>query len=194
MDGLEDLYLLICDSIEEEPPITIREGGMIKAGYNEDIDNLRRAKTEGKNWLAELENAERERTGIKNLRVKYNKVFGYYLEVTKSYLNMVPEDYIRKQTLTNAERYTMPRLKELEDTILNAEDKLCTLEYDLFCEIRDRIAGEIERIQTTAKAVARLDVFCSFSLVAEQNHYVRPVLNEKGQINIKDGRHPVVEK
>ncbi|WP_321002061.1 DNA mismatch repair protein MutS [Eisenbergiella porci] len=194
MDGLEDLYLLICDSIEEEPPITIREGGMIKAGYNEDIDNLRRAKTEGKNWLAELENAERERTGIKNLRVKYNKVFGYYLEVTKSYLNMVPEDYIRKQTLTNAERYTMPRLKELEDTILNAEDKLCTLEYDLFCEIRDRIAGEIERIQTTAKAVARLDVFCCFSLVAEQNHYVRPVLNEKGQINIKDGRHPVVEK
>lgn len=194
MDGLEDLYLLICDSIEEEPPITIREGGMIKAGYNEDIDNLRRAKTEGKNWLAELENAERERTGIKNLRVKYNKVFGYYLEVTKSYLNMVPEDYIRKQTLTNAERYTLPRLKELEDTILNAEDKLCTLEYDLFCEIRDRIAGEIERIQTTAKAVARLDVFCSFSLVAEQNHYVRPVLNEKGQINIKDGRHPVVEK
>ena len=194
MDGLEDLCLLICDSIEEEPPITIREGGMIKAGYNEDIDNLRRAKTEGKNWLAELENAERERTGIKNLRVKYNKVFGYYLEVTKSYLNMVPEDYIRKQTLTNAERYTLPRLKELEDTILNAEDKLCTLEYDLFCEIRDRIAGEIERIQTTAKAVARLDVFCSFSLVAEQNHYVRPVLNEKGQINIKDGRHPVVEK
>ena len=194
MDGLEDLYLLICDSIDEEPPITIREGGMIKAGYNEDIDNLRRAKTEGKNWLAELENAERERTGIKNLRVKYNKVFGYYLEVTKSYLSMVPEDYIRKQTLTNAERYTMPRLKELEDTILNAEDKLCTLEYDLFCEIRDRIAGEIERIQTTAKAVARLDVFCSFSLVAEQNHYIRPVLNEKGQINIKDGRHPVVEK
>lgn len=194
MDGLEDLYLLICDSIEEEPPITIREGGMLKAGYNEDIDNLRRAKTEGKNWLAELENAERERTGIKNLRVKYNKVFGYYLEVTKSYLNMVPEDYIRKQTLTNAERYTMPRLKELEDTILNAEDKLCTLEYDLFCEIRDRIASEIERIQTTAKAVARLDVFCSFSLVAEQNHYVRPALNEKGQINIKDGRHPVVEK
>ena len=134
MDGLEDLYLLICDSIEEEPPITIREGGMIKAGYNEDIDNLRRAKTEGKNWLAELENAERERTGIKNLRVKYNKVFGYYLEVTKSYLNMVPEDYIRKQTLTNAERYTMPRLKELEDTILNAEDKLCT--WNMICSVK----------------------------------------------------------
>ena len=118
---------------------------MIREGYNEDIDTLRRAKTEGKNWLADLENTERERTGIKNLRVKYNKVFGYYLEVTKSYLNMVPEDYIRKQTLTNAERYTTPRLKELEDTILNAEDKLCTPEYDLFCEIRDQIAGEIER-------------------------------------------------
>lgn len=155
---------------------------------------MRRAKTEGKNWLADLENTERERTGIKNLRVKYNKVFGYYLEVTKSYLNMVPEDYVRKQTLTNAERYTTPRLKELEDTILNAEDKLCTLEYDLFCEIRDQIAGEIERIQTTAKAVARLDVFCSFSLVAEQNQYTRPKLNEKGLIHIKDGRHPVVEK
>lgn len=194
IDGLEDLYKLIGESIEEEPPITIREGGMIKEGYNEDIDTLRRAKTEGKTWLAELENTERERTGIKNLRVKYNKVFGYYLEVTKSYLGMVPDDYIRKQTLTNAERYTTPRLKELEDTILNAEDKLCTLEYDLFCEIRDKIAGEIERIQTTAKAVARLDVFCSFSLVAEQNQYTRPKLNEKGLIHIKDGRHPVVEK
>ena len=194
IDGLEDLFALIGESIEEEPPITIREGGMIREGYNEDIDTLRRAKTEGKNWLADLENTERERTGIKNLRVKYNKVFGYYLEVTKSYLNMVPEDYVRKQTLTNAERYTTPRLKELEDTILNAEDKLCTLEYDLFCEIRDKIAGEIERIQTTAKAVARLDVFCSFSLVAEQNQYTRPKLNEKGLIHIKDGRHPVVEK
>ena len=194
IDGLEDLFALIGESIEEEPPITIREGGMIREGYNEDIDTLRRAKTEGKNWLADLENTERERTGIKNLRVKYNKVFGYYLEVTKSYLNMVPEDYVRKQTLTNAERYTTPRLKELEDTILNAEDKLCTLEYDLFCEIRDQIAGEIERIQTTAKAVARLDVFCSFSLVAEQNQYTRPKLNEKGLIHIKDGRHPVVEK
>ena len=194
IDGLEDLFALIGESIEEEPPITIREGGMIREGYNEDIDTLRRAKTEGKNWLADLENTERERTGIKNLRVKYNKVFGYYLEVTKSYLNMVPEDYVRKQTLTNAERYTTPRLKELEDTILNAEDKLCTLEYDLFCEIRDQIAGEIERIQTTAKAVARLDVFCSFSLVAEQNQYTRHKLNEKGLIHIKDGRHPVVEK
>ena len=194
IDGLEDLCTLIRDSIEEEPPVSIREGGMIREGYNEDVDNLRRAKTEGKTWLAELENTERERTGIKNLKIKYNKVFGYYFEVTKSYLDLVPDDYTRKQTLTNAERFTMPRLKELEDTILNAEDKLCTLEYDLFCEIRDKIAGQVERIQTTAKAVARLDVFCSLSLVAEQNHYVRPSLNEKGLINIKDGRHPVVEK
>ena len=194
IDGLEDLCALIRDSIEEEPPVSIREGGMIREGYNEDVDNLRRAKTEGKTWLAELENTERERTGIKNLKIKYNKVFGYYFEVTKSYLELVPDDYTRKQTLTNAERFTMPRLKELEDTILNAEDKLCTLEYDLFCEIRDKIAAQVERIQTTAKAVARLDVFCSLSLVAEQNHYVRPSLNEKGLINIKDGRHPVVEK
>ncbi len=194
IDGLEDLCELIAASIEEEPPVSIREGGMIREGYNEDIDSLRRAKTEGKSWLAQLENEERERTGIKSLKVKYNKVFGYYLEVTKSNLAQVPEDYVRKQTLTNAERYTTQRLKELEDTILNAEDKLCTLEYDVFCQIRDRIASQVERIQTTAKAVARLDVFCSLSLVAEQNHYVRPVLNEKGLINIKDGRHPVVEK
>lgn len=194
MDTLEELCALIDRAIMEEPPISVRDGGLIKDGYNEDVDKYRKAKTEGKTWLAELEAKEREKTGIKNLKIKYNKVFGYYLEVTKSYLNMVPEDYVRKQTLTNAERYTTPRLKELEDTILNAEDKLCTLEYDLFCEIRDQIAGEIERIQTTAKAVARLDVFCSFSLVAEQNQYTRPKLNEKGLIHIKDGRHPVVEK
>ncbi len=194
IDGLEDLCALITAAIEEEPPVSIREGGMIREGYNADIDSLRRAKTEGKTWLAQLENEERERTGIKSLKVKYNKVFGYYLEVTKSNLDQVPVDYVRKQTLTNAERYTTQRLKELEDTILNAEDKLCTLEYDVFCQIRDRIASQVERIQTTAKAVARLDVFCSLSLVAEQNHYVRPVLNEKGLINIKDGRHPVVEK
>ena len=194
IDGLEDLYELIQMSIEEEPPITIREGGIIKEGYNQDVDNLRRAKTEGKNWLAQLEDSERERTGIRNLKVKYNKVFGYYLEVTKSYLNLVPDDYVRKQTLTNAERFTTSRLKELEDTILNAEDKLCTLEYDLFCEVRDKVASQVERIQATAKAVARLDVFCSLSLVAEQNHYVRPTLNEKGLIQIKEGRHPVVER
>ncbi len=167
---------------------------MIKDGFDNTIDTLRSAKRDGKLWLAQLEEQDRERTGIKNLKIKYNKVFGYYFEVTNSYKNMVPEDYVRKQTLANAERYTTPRLKELEDTILNAEDKLTTLEYDLFCKIRDSIAAELERIQTTAKAIARLDVYASLSLVAERNHYVRPKLNEKGIIDIKDGRHPVVEQ
>ena len=194
IDGLEDLCHLIKSAICEEPPIMIREGGIIRSGFDADIDMLRKAKTDGKTWLAQLEDEDRERTGIKNLKVKYNKVFGYYFEVTNSYKDMVPDDYIRKQTLVNAERYTTPKLKELEDTILNAEDKLNTLEYDLFCKVRDDIAGQLERIQKTAKAVARLDVFASLSAVAEQNHYVRPSLNEKGIIDIKDGRHPVVEK
>ena len=194
IDSLEDVYELIRSSIEEDPPVTIREGGMIKDGFDETIDMLRSAKRDGKQWLAELEERDRERTGIKNLRIKYNKVFGYYFEVTNSYQHLVPEDYVRKQTLANAERYTTPRLKELEDTILNAEDKLTTLEYDLFCKIRDSIALELERIQRTAKAVARLDVYSSLSLVSERNHYVRPKLNEKGVIDIKDGRHPVVEQ
>lgn len=194
MDALEDLFALIDDAIVEEPPLSSKEGGLIKEGYHETVDSLRSAKTEGKNWLAELESTERERTGIKNLRIKFNKVFGYYLEVTNSYKELVPDDYMRKQTLANAERYTTPRLKELEDTILNAEDKLIALEYDLFCEIREKIASQIERIQRTAKAVARLDVFASLALVAERNHYVRPTLNEKGVIDIKDGRHPVVER
>ncbi len=194
MDGLEDLYHLIKDAICDDPPVMIREGGMIRTGFDKDIDMLRAAKTEGKTWLAKLEEEDRERTGIKNLKIKYNKVFGYYFEVTNSYKDMVPDDYIRKQTLVNAERYMTPKLKELEDTILNAEDKLNTLEYDVFCKVRDDIAKELERIQKTAKAVARLDVFASLSVVAEQNHYVRPALNEKGVIDIKDGRHPVVEK
>lgn len=194
LDTLEDIYQLILKSIEEEPPITIREGGMIRDGFDETIDNLRNAKRDGKQWLAQLEEQDRERTGIKNLWIKYNKVFGYYFEVTNSYKDMVPEDYIRKQTLANAERYTTPRLKELEDTILNAEDKLTALEYDIFCRIRESIAMELERVQRTAKAIARLDVYASLSLAAERNHYVRPALNEKGVIDIKDGRHPVVEQ
>lgn len=194
LDPLEDIYHLIDDAIEEEAPISAREGGIIKSGFHETIDSLRNAKTDGKKWLAELEEEDRNRTGIKNLRIKYNKVFGYYFEVTNSYKDLVPEDYVRKQTLANAERYTTPRLKELEDTILNAEDKLYALEYNLFCEIRDAIAGEIERIQQTAHAVAKLDVFTSLSYVAERNQYVRPALNEKGIIDIKSGRHPVVEK
>ena len=194
LDDLSDLFKLIDSSIIEDPPVAIREGGIIKEGFHESVDELRKAKTEGKNWLAKLEREDRERTGIKNLRIRYNKVFGYYFEVTNSYQDLVPEDYIRKQTLANAERYTTPKLKELEDTILNAEDKLYSLEYDIFCEVRDKIASQIERIQQTAKAVASLDVFAALSYVAEQNHYVRPSLNEKGLINIRAGRHPVVEQ
>lgn len=194
IDGLEDLYQLIEQSILEEAPFSIRDGGFIKEGFDPDIDYLRTAKTEGKNWLVELENTDRERSGIKNLKIKYNKVFGYYFEVTNSNLEQVPSDFVRKQTLANCERYTTPRLKELEDSILNAEDKLNTLEYDAFCKIRDQIGDELGRIQQTAKAIAKLDVFCSLALVAERNQYVRPKLNEKGILDIKDGRHPVVEK
>ncbi len=194
LDPLEDICTLIDASIAEEPPISLRDGGILKEGYDEEIDKLRHAKTEGKSWLVELETKERERTGIKNLRIKYNKVFGYYLEVTNSYRDMVPEDYIRKQTLTNAERYITADLKELEDIILGAEDKLVALEYEIFKDIRDKIAGEVLRIQKTAKAVAGIDVFSSLALVAERNHYCRPSMNEKGVIDIKNGRHPVVEK
>lgn len=194
IDGLEDICQKIESAIVEEPPISTRDGGIIKEGYDADIDRLRSAKTKGKTWLAEMEAAERERTGIKNLRIKYNKVFGYYLEVTNSYKNLVPEDYTRKQTLANAERYTTPRLKELEDMILNAEDKLYTLEYDAFAALRDEIDQNLNRVQKTARAVAQLDVYASLSFVAERNHYVCPLVNTKGVINIKGGRHPVVEK
>ena len=194
LDDFKDLLDLLDRSIEEEPPITVREGGIIKAGFDQDIDHLREARTKGKQWLMDLEAEDRERTGIKNLRIKYNKVFGYYFEVTNSFKDLVPEDYMRKQTLVGSERYTTVRLKELEDTILNAEDKLNTLEYDRFCEIRDRIGAQIERIQKAARAIALLDVYCSLSLVAERYRYVRPRLNDKGVIKIKDGRHPVVER
>ena len=194
LDTLEDLCSLIEDSIEEEPPIVIKEGGIIKNGYHEEVDKLRKAKTEGKTWLGQLESKERENTGIKNLRIKYNKVFGYYLEVTNSYLNLVPDTWSRKQTLANAERYITTELKELEDMILGAEDKLFSLEYDLFNEIRDKIASEVKRIQITAKAIAKVDVYASFALVAERGGYVRPTINTDGVIDIKDGRHPVVEK
>ncbi len=194
MDILEDICQLIEASIEEEPPISIREGGMIRTGFREEIDTLRKAKTEGKDWLSELESKEKEATGIKNLRVKYNKVFGYYFEVTNSYQNLVPAHWVRKQTLSNAERYTSEELKKLEDIILGAEDKLFTLEYNVYCEIRDKIADQIPRIQKTAKAVAGVDVLASLALVAERNGFVRPCINTKGVINIKEGRHPVVEQ
>ena len=194
MDPLEDLCSLVKDAIREEPPIAMKEGNIIRDGYNEEVDKLRRAKSDGKEWLAKLENDEREKTGIKNLRIKYNKVFGYYLEVTNSYKDMVPDYYTRKQTLANAERYITPELKELEDMILGAEDKLYALEYELYSEVRDTIAWEVERIQKTAKAVAALDAFASLAVVAERNNYTRPKINEKGIIDIKEGRHPVVER
>lgn len=194
LDDLADLYEIIDASIIEEPPLAMKEGGIIKDGYNEDVDNYRHAKTEGKSWLAQLEAEEREKTGIRNLKIKYNKVFGYYLEVTNSFKDLVPDYYMRKQTLTNAERYITPRLKELEDTILGAEDKLYALEYELFVQVRNKIAKEMMRIQKTAQAVAMVDVIASLSLVAERNHFVRPAMNTKGVIDIKNGRHPVVEK
>ena len=194
LDPLRDLYELIDRSIVDEPPITVREGNIIKDGYSEEADKYRKAKTEGKAWLADLETEEKEKTGIKNLKIKYNKVFGYYFEVTNSFKDLVPEYFIRKQTLTNAERYTTDRLKELEDIIMGAEDRLYTLEYDLFCDVRDQIAAEVLRIQSTAKAIAGIDVFTSLSTVSMRNNYVKPKINEKGVINIKNGRHPVVEK
>ncbi len=194
LDTLEDLCELVKKAIKEEPPIAMRDGGIIRDGYNEEVDKLRMAKSNGKEWLAKLEDTEREKTGIKNLRIKYNKVFGYYLEVTNSFKNMVPDYYTRKQTLANAERYIIPELKELEDTILGAEDRLFALEYELYCEVRSLVAKEVVRIQRTARAVAQIDTFAALALVAEQNNYVRPKLNERGIIDIKDGRHPVVEK
>ena len=194
MDGLEDLYTLLEASITEDPPLAVKEGGIIREGYNEQVDTYRNSKTQGKSWLAQLEAEEKEKTGIRNLKIKYNKVFGYYLEVTNSFKNLVPEYYTRKQTLTNAERYITPKLKELEDMILGAEDKLFALEYDLFCQVREELAAQIPRIQETAKAIAQLDVYASLSVVAQRNNYVRPTVNTKCVIDIKNGRHPVVEK
>ena len=194
LDVLDDITSLIDNSINEDPPINIKEGGIIKEGYNEEVDRLRKAKTEGKTWLAELETKEKEKTGIKGLKIKYNKVVGYYLDVTNSYKDLVPDYYVRKQTLTNSERYTTDELKQLEDVILGAEDKLFSLEYNLFSEIRDEISSQVVRIQTTAKALAKIDVFASLAYVAEHNNYVKPNINEKGIIDIKNGRHPVVEK
>lgn len=194
LDSLQDIYELIGEAILEDPPVTVREGGIIKDGYNEEADKLRQAKTEGKNWLAELESKEKEKTGIKTLKVKFNKVFGYYFEVTNSFKDQVPDYFVRKQTLTNAERFTTDELKHLEDIIMGAEDKLVSLEYDLFCQVRDSIAAQVIRIQKTAKAIAGVDVFCSLSVVSTRRNYVKPMINEKGVIQIKNGRHPVVEQ
>ena len=194
MDDFRDLVDLLNRSILDEPPLQVKEGGIIRGGFDADIDRLREAKTQGRQWLMNLEAEDQLRTGIKNLRIKYNKVFGYYFEVTNSFKNMVPSDYMRKQTLVGSERYTSEKLKSLEDTILNADDKLNTLEYDKFCEIRDTVGGQISGIQKAARALAMLDALCSLSLVAERGHYARPSINDKGYIRIKEGRHPVVEK
>lgn len=194
IDPLDDIHALLEKAIIDDPPVIVREGNIIKGGYNEEVDRLRNAKTEGKTWLAELETREREKTGIKTLRVKYNKVFGYCIEITNAFKDMAPDTYIRKQTLTNCERYTTPELKELEDVIMGAEDRLYTLEYELFAQVRESIAAEVSRIQTTARAVAQTDVLASLAQVAYSNNYVRPGINAKGIIEIRDGRHPVIEK
>ncbi len=194
IDDMKDLFQLIDQAIDEEPPISARDGDIIKTGFNEEVDRLRAAKIDGKKWLADLEAKERDKTSIKNLKIKYNKVFGFYLEVTNSYKDLVPDYYVRKQTLTNAERYYTPELKELEDSILGAEDRLNTLEYEYFKTVRDTIAAEVDRIQITAKAIASLDALTSLAVVAEKNHYIRPIIDNRGIIDIKDGRHPVVEQ
>ena len=194
LDDLEDIYTLIDEAITDEPPIALKEGGIIRDGYVAEVDEFRDAKTKGKTWLAELEAKEREKTEIRTLKIKYNKIFGYYFEVSNSFKNQVPDYFTRTQTLANAERYSTVRLKELESVILGAEDKLYALEYELFSNVRDLIAKQIPRIQETAKAIALLDVFASLSLVAQRNNYVRPQMNVKGVIDIKNGRHPVVEK
>ena len=194
MDSLEDITDLIKHAIVDEPPLAQKDGGIIREGFNEDVDKFRSARTDGKKWLTELETKERERTGIKSLKIKYNRVFGYALEVTNTFKELVPENYIRKQTLANAERYITEELKNLENMILGAEDKLYALEYELFSNVRDKVGQEVIRIQRTAKAIAGLDVFASLALVAERNHYVRPKVNEGGSIDIKGGRHPVVEQ
>ena len=194
LDTLQDVYELIEKSIVEEPPISVKEGGIIKLGYDPEIDQLKKATTEGKTWIVQLEAKEREATGIKGLKVGFNKVFGYFLEVTKSNLNMVPDRYIRKQTLTNAERYVTEELKNLENQILGAEEKVINLEYKAFTDVREAIEKQIQRIQKTSNIVATLDVITSFATVAEDMNYVKPVVDNAGIIDIKDGRHPVIEK
>jgi DNA mismatch repair protein MutS len=194
MDGLEDITSLIERSIIDEPPVSVKDGGIIKEGYSDEVDSLRRATTDGKQWIADLEAKERELTGIRNLKVGYTKVFGYYIEVTKSYLDLVPERYIRKQTLTNCERYITQELKEMEETILGAEDKIIDLEYKLFTEIRGTIAEQVGRIKTTAACLAELDVISSLAEVADRESYCMPEVNDGGIIKIEAGRHPVVEK
>lgn len=193
-DSLEDLYDLLEQAIVEEPPVSIKEGGIFKQGYRDEIDELRLAKTECKTWLADLESKEREKTGIKGLKIKYNKVFDYYFEVTNSFKSLVPDYFIRKQTLVNAERFTTDELNTLSGKILGAEDKLYALEYDCYVELREKLAAALVRVQKMAGYIAELDALCSLAYVADKNNYVRPSLNIDGVIDIKGGRHPVVEK
>ena len=194
LDTLDDVYELINNAILDDAPIAIKDGGIIKDGYLEQIDTLRRSKTEGKSWLSKLEADEREATGIKTLKIKYNKVFGYFIEVTNSMKHLVPDRYIRKQTLVGSERFITDELKKLEETVLGAEEKLFALEYDVFNDIRQQVAAQLSRIKKTAAAVSNIDALCSLSYIAQQNNYVRPHINRSGIIDIKDGRHPVVEK
>ena len=194
LDELQDIYGLIEKAIVEDPPMTIKDGGIIKLGYNEEIDKLKTAQTEGKNWLIQLEADEKEKTGIKNLKIGFNKVFGYYLEVTKSYFSQVPDRYIRKQTLANAERYITEELINLENQILGAEEKVVALEYNAFVEIREEIAKNVKRLQSTSEVISSLDVLTSFAQVAEDMNYCMPEVNSYGTIDIQNGRHPVIEK
>ena len=194
LDELKDIHDLIEKAIVEDPPISITEGGIIKLGYNEEIDELKNAGMQGKNWLIELEAKEKEQTGIKNLKVGFNKVFGYFFEVTKSYLNLVPDRFIRKQTLANCERYITEELNELESKILGAEEKSVDLEYKIFIEIRNEIAKNIERLQKASSIISILDVLTSFAIVAEDLNYGKPIVDNSGIIDIKAGRHPVIEK
>ena len=194
LDILDDIYELIDKTIVDDPPISVKEGGLIKLGYDEEIDKLKTATTDGKNWIIQLEADEREKTGIKGLKVGFNKVFGYYIEVTKSNISLVPDRYIRKQTLTNGERYITEELKNLENQILGAEEKVINLEYNVFAEVREKIEAQIERVQKSAGIVAMLDGLCSLATVAEDQNYVRPEVDGSGVIDIKDGRHPVIEK
>ena len=194
LDPLEDLYFLLERAIDDEPPFSVREGGMIKRGYHEQVDTYRKAMKDGKQWISELEQTERERTGIKNLKTGYNKVFGYYLEVTKTYQDKVPDHYIRKQTLANCERYITDELKKLEDTILSAGERIAVLEYELFEQILKKIEHNLARIQKTIRAVAVTDCLCSLAAVAVEYHYCMPEINLSDKIVIQDGRHPVVEQ
>lgn len=193
IDLLEDINSLINASIVDEPPLTVREGGMIRKGYNEELDSLHDIVDNGKGYLTAVEQSEQEKTGIKKLKIGYNRVFGYYIEVTNSFKDLVPEHYIRKQTLANCERYITQELKELESKVLGAQERIVRIEFELFSQIRSKIADELERVRVTGKAVARLDVLCSLAYTAVTNNYVRPTVDTSDDVIIKDGRHPVVE-